>query len=154
MGAGAAGFTLIENMIALVIFVVGILAIGYLIVDGMGLSKSSQGQTGAYVAAQEMAGMLRAAGPGALAYNGVALSSTNPPMGNATIEETNLQTWWQALTQLPGTYGAATVAGTGQPRLQARIQVTPVNGTLCPCNATITESWGQETYVVTTAVDY
>lgn len=153
-GVRAAGFSLIENMVAMVIFVIGILAIGYLIVDGMGLSKTSQGQTGAYVAAQEMAGMLRAAGSGALAYNGVTLSSTNPPTGNATIEQANLRTWWQALTQLPGAAGSATLAGTGQPRLQARIAVVPVNGTLCPCTATITESWGQDSYVVTTAVDY
>ncbi len=149
----ALGFTLIENMIALAVFAIGVLAIGFLIVDGMGLAKTGQGETGAYIAAQEMIGMLRGDSTGAINYN-VNLSSTNPPTGG-TPEDVNLETWWAALTQLPGTSGSPTIAATGKPRLQASIQIQSVFGTnQCPCNALITESWGQNNYVVATTVDY
>lgn len=151
--ASVSGFTLIENMIALAIFAIGVLAIGYLVVDGMGLAKTGQGETGAYIAAQEIIGMLRGDSAGAINYN-VSLSSTNPPIGGSP-EDVNLETWWAALTQLPGAAGSSTIAATGQPRVQASIQVSSIFGNnQCPCNALITESWGQNHYVVATTVDY
>ena len=150
------GFTLIENLVAMVIFMIGIMAVTYLLADGVHLSKTGQGQTTAYIAAQEIIGMLRVSGPGALSYNGVALTSQNPPPGGgASIFQTNLQTWWQTLLQLPGTAGPPINASTGQPRLQASIQVTPSGGNgQCPCQAMITESWEQNTYVVSTEIGY
>lgn len=149
----ASGFTLIENMIALAVFAIGVLAIGFLIVDGIGLAKTGQGETQAYIAAQEMIGMLRGDSAGAINYN-VNLSSTSPPTGGSP-EDVNLETWWAALSQLPGTSGSPTIAATGKPRLQASIQVVSTFGNnQCPCNALITESWGQSSYVVATTVDY
>ncbi len=152
------GFTLIENLVAMVIFMVGIMAVTYLLADGVNLSKTGQGQTTAYIAAQEIIGMLRVSGPGALSYNGVTLTSQNPPPGGGTsVFQTNLQTWWQSLLQLPGTAGSPINASTGQPRLQASIQVTPTgaggNGQ-CPCSAVITESWDQNSYAVSTEIGY
>ncbi len=152
------GFTLIENLVAMVIFMIGIMAVTYLLADGVNLSNTGQGQTTAYIAAQEIIGMLRVSGPNALSYNGVTLTSQNPPPGGGTsVFQTNLQTWWQSLLQLPGTAGSPINANTGQPRLQADIQVTPTdvggNGQ-CPCSAVITESWEQNTYVVSTEIGY
>lgn len=155
---GTLGFTLIENLVAMVIFLVGVMAVTYLLADGVHLSKTGQGQTTAYIAAQEIIGMLRVSGPNAVSYNGVTLTSQNPPVGGgASVFQTNLQTWWQSLLQLPGTAGSPTIASTGQPRLQASIQVKPAgaggNGQ-CPCLATITESWEQNTYAVSTEIGY
>ncbi len=148
------GFTLIENMVALAVFAIGALAIGYLIVDGMSLAKMGQGETEAYIAAQEMIGMLRGDSVTAINYNNVNLSSVAPPTGG-TSEDLNLETWWAALMKLPGTAGSPVIAATGKPRLQASIQVMSIFGNnQCPCNALITESWGQNTYVVATTVDY
>ena len=150
------GFTLIENLVAMVIFVIGIMAVTYLLADGVNLSKTGEGQTTAYIAAQEIIGMLRVSGPGALSYNGVTLTSQNPPPGGGTsILQTNLQTWWQSLRQLPGAAGPPINASTGKPRLQANIQVIPAGGAgPCPCQAVITESWEQNTYVVQTEIGY
>ena len=150
------GFTLIENLVAMVIFMIGIMAVTYLLADGVNLSKTGEGQTTAYIAAQEIVGMLRVSGPGALSYNGVTLTSQNPPPGGGTsIFQTNLQTWWQSLLQLPGAAGPPINASTGKPRLQANIQVIPAGGAgPCPCQAVITESWEQNTYVVSTEIGY
>jgi prepilin-type N-terminal cleavage/methylation domain-containing protein len=154
---GAPGFTLIENLVAMVVFLIGVMAVTYLLADGVNLSKTGEGQTTAYIAAQEIIGMLRVSGPGAMSYNGVTLTSQNPPSGGgASVFQTNLQTWWQTLLQLPGTAGSAINASTGKPRLQANIQVTPTGGGngVCPCSAVITESWEQNTYVVSTEIGY
>lgn len=150
------GFTLIENLVALAIFMVGIMAVTYLLADSVTLAKTGQGQTAAYLAAQEVIGMLRASGANALSYNGVTVSSVNPPSSDgATVFQSNLSTWWQALLHLPGAAGPPTIAATGKPRVAGALQVLATNGNgQCPCSATITESWGQNTYVVSTEIVY
>lgn len=150
------GFTLIENLVAVAIFMIGIMAVTYLLADSVTLAKTGQGQTTAYVASQEIIGMLRASGASALSYNGLTINSVNPPAsGGATVLQTNLSTWWQSLSQLPGAAGPPTIPATGQPRVSGAIRVWSSNGNgQCPCNATITESWGQNTYVVSTEIVY
>ncbi|MDA8390486.1 MAG: prepilin-type N-terminal cleavage/methylation domain-containing protein [Gammaproteobacteria bacterium] len=147
------GFTLIENMVALAIFAIGVMAIGYLLLDGMSLAQNSRGLTGAYIAAQDMAGMIRANGTNALSYNGiqtpapgVAASTGGGPPGS--VEATDVTTWEGILAALPGSghtppSGSVTVA----PSLQGT--------TTCPCTTTILVSWGAgDQYVLQTMVDY
>ncbi|WP_298136411.1 prepilin-type N-terminal cleavage/methylation domain-containing protein [Acidiferrobacter sp.] len=146
---GAAGFTLIENMVALVIFAIGMLAIVFVMLDGMSLSQSSQGLTQAYVAMQEIVGMMRADNLDIYQYNNVNTQTAAP--STATVVGQNITTWMESLRHLPGS--GTSVGGYGQ------IAITPTSGTLpglCPCNATVTITWagGRNSYVVNTVVGY
>ncbi|MHB8232971.1 MAG: type IV pilus modification PilV family protein [bacterium] len=144
------GFTLIENMVALAIFSIGIMAIVYLLLEGMAMSKGGQSLTQAYIAAQEMAGMLRADAyaNSALSYNGINTTQPNGGVGGSPIEQTNIATWAQSLAYLPGSGGAVGGYGT--------VQVLAVGAAGCPCEATITVHWtgGLNSYVVQTMVGY
>ena len=104
---GAAGFTLIENMVALAIFAVGMMAIVYIMLNGIGLSRTSQSLTQAYVAMQEIVSMMRADHLDEYLYNNVdTLNGANvPPI--STVAGQNVATWMQSLKYLPGSGGAA-----------------------------------------------
>lgn len=148
-GSGAAGFTLIENMIALAVFAIGMMGIVYMMLNGVGLSRTSQSLTQAYVAAQEIIGMMRAAGPGIYQYNNV--NTKNGAPSASTVAGQNISTWMQSLQYLPGS--GAIHGGYGQ------ITITPEAGVsvgLCPCNAQVTITWdgGRKSYVVETVVGY
>lgn len=144
------GFTLIENMIALVIFAIGIMAIVYLLVDGMVMSKGGQSLTQAYIAADEMAGMLRTDAADALSYNGMNTSSAGANVSpKGPVEATNIKTWEQSLQYLPGLGGAVGGYGT--------VAVTSLTNTVtCPCTAVITVYWagGNDTYAEQTVIGY
>ena len=151
--AAGAGFTLIENMVALAVFAIGMLAIVYLFLYGIGASRTSQSLTQAYVAMQEIVGMMRADSAQALMYKNIdtqAGASQVLPATN-TIPATNVATWMNSLKALPGAgnqiggYGKVTV--TSAP--------TSAPGT-CPCDATIEIVWagGEDKYVVQTVVGY
>jgi len=148
--AKAGGFTLIENMVALAIFAIGIMAIVYLLLEGMAMSKGGQSLTQAYIAAQEMVGMLRADAysNSALSYNGINTTLPNGGVGGSSIEQSNIMTWEKSLAYLPGSGG--TVGGHGT------VTVLPVGAAGCPCEATITVYWtgGLNSYVVQTMVGY
>ena len=142
------GFTLIENMVALAIFAIGVLAIAYLLMDSMGLARNSRGLTGATIAAEDMAGMIRADDAHALAYNGISTPGAAGSGGAGSMEALNVAHWEQILAQLPGS-AAASPAG--------QVQVAPAiaNTVTCPCQATISVSWGHnDHYVLQTMVGY
>lgn len=147
----ARGFTLIENMVALAVFAIGMMAIVYMMLNGMGLSRTSQSLTQAYVAMQEIVSMIRADHLEDLRYNNVdtQVSTTLPSL--STVAGQNVATWMESLQHLPGSGAAA--GGYGQ------IAVTPAAGVApggCPCNAQITITWdgGRKSYVVETMVGY
>lgn len=144
------GFTLIENMVALAIFAIGIMAIVFLLLNGIAISRTSHALTGAYVAMQDMVGMIRADPRDAMLYNGVDTapgSAYSAPSGG-TGPGANINSWASVLAQLPG-YGSR---GGGY----GTITVASVNGTkLCPCSATVTVYWGRANrYQVITDVAY
>ncbi len=147
------GFTLIENMVALAVFAIGVMAIGYLLLDGMSLASDSRGLTGAYTAAQDMAGMIRANGTNAQTYNGIqtpapGLTASSGAGAAGSVEAVDVSTWKGILATLPGSgpipaSGSVAVA----PSLQGAVA--------CPCVATISVSWGaSDHYVLQTVVDY
>lgn len=146
--ARARGFTLIENMVALAVFAIGMMGVVYLYLNGLGLSQKSQGLSQANIAMQEIIGMMRADGNEALLYNGVATrSAALPPSG--TLAAANVATWMQDLRALPGV--GAQQGGSGT------IQVQPINpaSKLCPCQANVQIQWGAgNVYQVQTDVDY
>lgn len=148
---GAAGFTLIENMVALAIFAVGMMAIVYIMLNGIGLSRTSQSLTQAYVAMQEIVSMMRADHLDEYSYNKVdTLNGANvPPI--STVAGQNVATWMQSLKYLPGSGGAA--GGYGQIAVAPGVGVAPG---FCPCDAQITITWagGRKSYVVETMVGY
>lgn len=143
-----AGFSLIENMVALAIFAIGIMAVVYMLMNGVGRSRTSQSLTQAYVAMQEIVGMIRADGAEALSYNGVQTGSTTT-WPSAQVPREDIATWVQSLLYLPGSPG--THGGTGEIAVQSAVPGS-VN---CPCQATIVINWGRgKSYQVTTYVDY
>ncbi len=148
-GSRAAGFTLIENMVALAVFAIGMMGIVYMMLNGVGLSRTSQSLTQAYVAAQEIIGMMRADQFGIYQYNNI--NTQNGAPSTSTVVGQNVSAWMQSLQYLPGS--GATHGGYGQ------IAITPGAGVsvgACPCDARVTISWdgGRKSYVVETMVGY
>lgn len=147
--SGAAGFTLIENMIALAVFAIGMMGIVYMMLNGVGLSRTSQSLTQAYVAAQEIIGMMRADQFGIYQYNNVNTKNGAPSV--STVAGQNVSAWMQSLQYLPGS--GATPGGYGQITVTPRVGVSAGS---CPCDARITITWagGRKSYVVETVVGY
>ncbi len=145
------GFTLIENMVALAIFAIGVMAIALLLLNSMGLAKNSRGLTGAFIAARDMAGMIRANTQNALTYNGIqtpapALTASTGSGGTGSVEAIDVANWEAILAQLPGS-GTTPPSGT--------VTVLAANGAMCPCDATITVSWGAgNQYILNTTVGF
>jgi type IV pilus assembly protein PilV len=146
------GFTLIENMVALAIFAIGITAIVYLLLNGIGLSRSSQSLTGAYIGMQEMAAMIRADGGEALQYNGVNTAvASSFPSTSYPIADSNVASWANTLAELPGAPGTGK-GGYGTITVYPTLWATPGQ---CPCWATITVYWANgDSYAVQTIVGY
>ncbi|HUW98585.1 MAG TPA: prepilin-type N-terminal cleavage/methylation domain-containing protein [Acidiferrobacter sp.] len=148
--ARCGGFTLIENMVALAIFAIGIMAVVFLLLEGMAMSKGGQSLTQAYIAAQEMVGMLRADANGgnALGYNGINTVLPAGGVGATGVELANITTWEESLAYLPGLGGTTGGRGT--------VAVKAVGVAGCPCEATVTVYWtgGLNSYVLQTMVGY
>jgi len=142
------GFTLIENMVALAIFSVGMMAIVFMLLNGIALSRTGQSLTRVNLAMEEILGMIRSDGADAIQYNNVntALTATVPT--GAGPVATNIATWIQSLKNLPG--AGLVTGGSGS------ITMTSVaGGVSCPCVAQVTIQWGiHKSYTVTTDVDY
>lgn len=139
-----AGFTLIENMIALAVFAIGMMGVVFLFLNGIGISRTSQNLSQAYIAMQEIVGMMRADTHEVVQYNGV---NTTASSGLPPVAAQNVATWAKTLSALPGAPGKRGGFGT--------IQVIPTQGNLCPCQALVTIYWGASNqYQVETDVDY
>ncbi len=150
-GGCAPGFTLIENMVALAIFAIGMMGIVYTLLEGMGLSRTSQSLTQAYVAMQEIVSMIRADSLEHSQYNDVDTSKPSSLPSTSRIAGKNLMTWMQSLQKLPGSGTAA--GGYGRISVKSAAGVPPGS---CPCDAKITITWagGRKSYVVETMVGY
>ena len=150
-GGCAPGFTLIENMVALAIFAIGMMGVVYTLLTGMGLSRTSQSLTQAYVAMQEIVSMMRADALEISQYTDVDTSRPSSLPSSSSVAGKNVATWIQSLKKLPGSGTAA--GGYGRISIKSAAGVPPGS---CPCDAKITITWagGRKSYVVETMVGY
>lgn len=144
-----AGFTLLEVMIALVIFSIGLLGLAGLQAGGLRSNTAAQYRTIATIQAYDMADRIRANPRGVSNGDYNALDDTSPATGNcvtATCNATQMATFdyyeWEKSTQnaLPGGHGTVSGAGAGS---QFTITVmwdeerTGVTGTGCSGDPTV-----------------
>ncbi|WP_308389907.1 prepilin-type N-terminal cleavage/methylation domain-containing protein [Acidithiobacillus sp. AMEEHan] len=131
------GLTLIEAMVALAIFAIGSLGIIGLFLNSFSMSAQNQNLTSGFEIAQSAVGVLRANGSDALNLNGdtVTASTTSPLLA--------------PIASVMSAYGMP-------PQATVTFAVTPMSGaSQCPCNATVTVSWGNgASYQTQTIVGY
>ena len=132
------GFTLIEAMVALVIFAIGSLGILSLLLNSFAMSAQNRNLTSGYEIVQSAVGVLRANGAQAMSLNGATVNANQA--GNALLDP---------VSQAMSAYGMP-------PQSQVSLTVTPLNGAAqCPCSATVSVSWGNgQSYATQTMVGY
>lgn len=142
------GFTLIEAMAALVVFVIGALGITAILMTSLSTSSEGTNLTGGYEVAQNAVGLIRASGSNAMAFNGTEVSSNgivNIPNSATAIVASSISTWASMVRALP--QGSGSIA----------VNSVEASGT-CPCAVTVSVNWTQggtpETYSIQTQAGY
>ncbi len=132
------GLTLIEAMVALVIFAIGSLGIIGLFLNSFSMSAQNQNLTSGFEIAQSAVGVLRANGANALNLNGATASATSA--SNSLLAPVS-----------------SVMSAYGMP-LQATVSITASamsGASQCPCNASVIVSWGNgASYQTQTIVGY
>ena len=130
------GLTLIEAMVALVIFAIGSLGILSLFLGNFAMSAQNQNLTSGYEIAQSAIGVLRANGAQAMSLNGATVNANQA--GNSLLDP---------VSQAMSAYGMP-------PQGQVSLTVTPLNGAgQCPCSAAVSVIWGNgQSYATQTTV--
>ncbi|MBU2753792.1 prepilin-type N-terminal cleavage/methylation domain-containing protein [Acidithiobacillus sp. CV18-2] len=133
------GLTLIEAMVALAIFAIGSLGIIGLFLNSFSMSAQNQNLTSGFEIAQSAVGVLRANGANALNLNGATASASSA--SNSLLAP---------VSSVMSAYGMPPQAS-----VTIIVATTITGANLCPCNATVTVSWGNgASYQTQTIVGY
>jgi type IV pilus assembly protein PilV len=142
------GFTLLEVMIALVIFSIGLLGLAGLQARGLQSNSTAQNRTTAMILAYDMANRLRANPAGVAAGDYNNLDSTNPTAGDcisAACTAAQMATYdyyeWQQTINNALPKGHGTVTGGATPPFTITVmwdeERTGATGTACSGNPSV-----------------
>ena len=138
----ACGFTLVELLVSVLVFAIGLLGLTYLQITGLRTNQMSLMRTQATAEAYNMADRLRSNPTAARAgnYNGAPAASAQNCMGDgnsctpAQMAAFDRNAWLASMGQLPS--GAATITNNGSDSFSIFVRWdqdrTGVSGTDCP----------------------
>jgi len=133
MGESAAGFTLLEVLVAVMVLSIGLLGLASLQVNGLRFNHSAYMRTQATLLAEEIADRMRANRPSLASYSGTnlavaAVAACNTAAGctSAEMAQNDLAQWQQSLAGLlPNGQGLVCFDTVTTPPTAAELNSTP-----------------------------